>query len=121
MIPYIINAGLILCGCLAFYKLLLQRETFYKLNRYMLIICLAASFGLPLLPVPHQLSFRKAEPMLIQPTQPTVPASNEAVVNNPVSTPTDKPVQQNDNPSSARELTNEAETYNTISFDWVMT
>ena len=62
MIPYIINAGLILCGCLAFYKLLLQRETFYKLNRYLLIICLAASFSLPLLPVPHQLSFRNAEP-----------------------------------------------------------
>src|SRR5689334_22586816 len=65
MIPYIINAGLILAGCLAFYKLLLQRETFYKLNRYVLVICIITSFSLPLLPVPQQWSFRKAETVVV--------------------------------------------------------
>jgi hypothetical protein len=49
----------ILLACLAFYKLLLRRETFYKVNRYMLIVCLVISFALPLMQVPQQFSFRK--------------------------------------------------------------
>jgi hypothetical protein len=57
--PYIINAALVLATCLAFYKVLLRRETFYRVNRYMLITCLAISFTLPLLQVPAQFSFRK--------------------------------------------------------------
>src|SRR5688572_25618888 len=61
MIPYIIKVAVILAGCLAFYKVLLQKETFYKVNRYILIACLVISFGLPLIPMPQQWSFRKAE------------------------------------------------------------
>jgi hypothetical protein len=60
ILPYIINVAVILLACLAFYKLLLRRETFYKVNRYMLIVCLVISFGLPLLQVPQQFSLRKA-------------------------------------------------------------
>ncbi len=59
ILPYIINVAVILVACLAFYKLLLHRETFYKVNRYMLITCLAISFALPLLQVPAQFSLRK--------------------------------------------------------------
>jgi hypothetical protein len=58
-LPYIINAGLVLATCLAFYKVLLRRETFYRVNRYMLVTCLVVSFTLPLLQVPAQFSFRK--------------------------------------------------------------
>ena len=58
-LPYIINVAIILLACLAFYKLLLRRETFYKVNRYMLIVCLGISFALPLLQVPEQFSLRK--------------------------------------------------------------
>src|SRR5688500_17474912 len=61
MIPYIIHVALILAGCLLFYKLLLQKETFYRLNRIVLLVCLLLSFSLPLLPVPEQWSFRSAE------------------------------------------------------------
>ncbi|HEV8283454.1 MAG TPA: M56 family metallopeptidase [Chitinophagaceae bacterium] len=61
MLPYIINSALILGACLAFYKILLRRETFYKVNRYMLIVCLGISFALPLLPVPQQFSLRKQQ------------------------------------------------------------
>jgi hypothetical protein len=61
MMPYIINVALILTGCLVFYKLLLRKETFYRMNRYFLVCCLAIAFSLPLLPVPQQLSFRKKE------------------------------------------------------------
>jgi hypothetical protein len=60
-LPYIINVAVILLACLAFYKLLLRRETFYRVNRYMLIVCLVISFALPLLQVPGQFSLRKAE------------------------------------------------------------
>ena len=59
ILPYIINVALILATCLVFYKLLLRRETFYKVNRYMLITCLAISFALPLLQVPAEFSLRK--------------------------------------------------------------
>ena len=57
-LPYIITVALFLATCLAFYKVLLRRETFYKVNRYMLIGCLAISFALPLLPIPKQFSLR---------------------------------------------------------------
>src|SRR6187551_1399836 len=58
-LPYIINVAVILLACLAFYKLLLRRETFYKVNRFFLIACLAISFALPLVQVPQQFSLRK--------------------------------------------------------------
>ena len=59
ILPYIINVSLILLACLAFYKLLLRRETFYKANRFFLIACLAIAFALPLLQVPAEFSLRK--------------------------------------------------------------
>ena len=58
-VPYIINAALVLAACLAFYKVLLRRETFYKANRWLLMVCLAVAFALPLLQVPQELSFRR--------------------------------------------------------------
>ena len=60
MIPYILYVALILTACLIFYKLLLQKETFFHLNRMVLLTCMLLAFILPLLPVPQQLSFRKA-------------------------------------------------------------
>lgn len=59
MIPYILYSALILTACLVFYKLLLQKETFFHLNRFVLLSCMALAFILPLVPVPQQLSFRK--------------------------------------------------------------
>ena len=55
MIPYLLHVALLLTVCLLFYKLLLQTETFYRLNRWILLGCLALSFLLPLIPVPGQL------------------------------------------------------------------
>ncbi|NII27635.1 M56 family metallopeptidase [Pseudoflavitalea sp. X16] len=60
MMPYIAHVGLILAGCLIFYKLLLQKETFFRTNRWVLLACLALSFSLPLIEVPQQWSFRQA-------------------------------------------------------------
>jgi len=59
MIPYILYTALILSACLFFYKLLLQKETFFHLNRFVLLGCMIVAFTLPLLPIPQQLSFRK--------------------------------------------------------------
>lgn len=60
-LPYILQATLILVACLTFYKVLLQRETFYKVNRYMLLLCLVAAYLLPLLQVPAAFSFREPQ------------------------------------------------------------
>lgn len=59
MIPYILYTALILAACFVFYKLLLQKETFFYLNRYVLLTCMIMAFILPLVPVPPQLSLRK--------------------------------------------------------------
>src|SRR4030095_14630010 len=37
------------------------RETFYRINRYLLVGCLLISFALPLLQVPQQFSLRKQQ------------------------------------------------------------
>jgi len=37
MIPYILHVALLISVCLLFYKLLLQKETFYRLNRVVLV------------------------------------------------------------------------------------
>ena len=58
MIAYILHVTVITTICFLFYKLLLQKETFYHLNRWILMGCLAVSFGLPLLPVPREFSWR---------------------------------------------------------------
>ncbi|HEX3934200.1 MAG TPA: M56 family metallopeptidase, partial [Puia sp.] len=58
MIPYILHVTVITTICFLFYKLLLQKETFYGLNRWTLMGCLAVSFALPLLPVPREWSWR---------------------------------------------------------------
>ncbi len=60
MIPYILYASLILTACFIFYKLLLQKETFFQLNRLVLLTCMMLAFILPVLHVPQQMSFRKA-------------------------------------------------------------
>lgn len=65
MIPYILYAALVLTASLIFYKLLLQKETFFHLNRLVLLSCMALAFILPLVPVPQELSLRKAAPPVI--------------------------------------------------------
>src|SRR5688500_13670603 len=89
MMPYILHVALILAGCLVFYKLLLQKETFFRLNRWILLCCLVISFGLPFVQVPQQWSFRQAntavEPLTVTTTdydQP-VPTVQESVQHPP--------------------------------------
>jgi len=85
ILPYIINVALILTACLVFYKLLLRRETFYRVNRYMLITCLAISFALPLLQVPAEYSLRKrnGERSMVNNDQPE-PVNHQSSIGNQV-------------------------------------
>jgi hypothetical protein len=67
MIPYILYVSIILSVCLIFYKLLLQKETFFSLNRFVLLSCMVVAFVLPLVRVPPQLSFRQAPVTVVLP------------------------------------------------------
>ena len=86
MIPYILHVALLISVCLLFYKVLLQRETFYRLNRIVLVFCLALSFGLPFISIPQQWSLRSidkpaainTEPVKI--TQPAVTTPQTATI-----------------------------------------
>jgi len=75
MIPYILNVGLVLTACLCFYKLLLKKETFYRVNRYVLMLCLLIAFSLPLIHIPQQFSLRKNETVTIN-TNHVAPVKN---------------------------------------------
>lgn len=79
MIPYILYTALILSTCLMFYKLLLQKETFFQLNRLVLLSCMILAFILPLLPVPQQLSLRKDVIVKHIPLAETAVNKNQAV------------------------------------------
>jgi hypothetical protein len=79
MMPYVLHAASILACCLIFYKLLLQKETFYQLNRYVLLACLVLSFSLPLLPVPQQFSLHKVNPPVVINTIEAAPAHRVTV------------------------------------------
>lgn len=94
MIPYILYASLILTACLIFYKLLLQKETFFNLNRYVLLACMMLAFVVPLIHVPQQMSFRKApSPENITYNSPAVNQDNVTSANNSHSTVVE-PVQK---------------------------
>jgi len=74
MIPYILHVTVITTVCFLFYKLLLQKETFYQLNRWTLMACLAVSFTLPLLPAPRDWSWR--DNWTAKPETPAQPAQS---------------------------------------------
>ncbi len=89
MIPYILHVALLISICLLFYKIFLQRETFYHLNRVVLLICLCLSFLLPLISIPQAWTLRSV---------PAETATNTPTVNpvqyTLITTSQQKPVQQ---------------------------
>ena len=96
MIPYTLHVTIILAVCLGFYKLLLGGQTYYRLNRLVLLACLVLAFVLPLIPVPQQFSLLKAEQANTPPPQTLVPvilteqhtASGQHVANERYAAPT---------------------------------
>jgi beta-lactamase regulating signal transducer with metallopeptidase domain len=90
MIPYLLYIAILLAVCLLFYKLLLQRETFYRLNRYTLLCCLGLCFLIPLVRVPAKWSVQTAEKPVSQPAVPQQLQQEPAFDVKLIETPTPK-------------------------------
>ena len=69
MLPYLLHVSIIVAGSYFFYTILLGKETFFGLNRWVLIGCILAAFALPFLEIPEEWSIR--------------PTSTELAVNEP--------------------------------------
>jgi beta-lactamase regulating signal transducer with metallopeptidase domain len=112
MIPYILHVALLISVCLCFYKLLLRKETFYRLNRFVLLSIVALSFIVPFVPVPQQWSFVKE--------QETVFISTPAIKNDAPSTdPADtKTAKQNIQQHASVEPNASAQTIAGTTFSW---
>src|ERR1700744_1025128 len=94
MIPYILHVALLISVCLLFYKIFLQRETFYHLNRMVLLVCLALSFALPLVSIPQAWTLRSAPAQTVINTASSVAPTEEQKIIASVIKPEAKPVQQ---------------------------
>lgn len=66
--PYIIHVALLLSGCYLLYQFLLRSETFFGLNRWLLMICVCSSFILPTLEIPASWSLRQVNTGIARPT-----------------------------------------------------
>ena len=60
MIPYILHISILVACSYIFYKLFLEGETFFQLNRWVLLACVLLAFVLPFLEVPQEWSLREA-------------------------------------------------------------
>jgi len=101
MTSYILHVAIILALCLLFYKLLLQQQTYYRLNRVVLLICLVLAFLLPFVPVPASFSLRSPA-QIINIDQPKT-------ISNVVS-----PISENITNSVESSVTNTADTGNQL-------
>ncbi len=84
MIPYSLHVAVILTICLVFYQLFLHKETYYRLNRIVLLTCLLFAFILPLIPVSQQYSLRHQDEVIIL----NNPSSQEQATTLSISEPT---------------------------------
>ncbi|MEL6143197.1 MAG: M56 family metallopeptidase, partial [Bacteroidota bacterium] len=56
---YLLHTSALLAFCFLYYRFLLQRETNFQLNRWLLLGCIIASFTLPLITIPATWSLRQ--------------------------------------------------------------
>jgi len=67
MIPYVLHVAVLISVCLLFYKIFLQRETFYRLNRLILLFCMVLAFAIPLITIPQAWTLRNTlEPVTMK-------------------------------------------------------
>lgn len=72
--PYLLHAAALLAVGYVFYRLLLGKETFFQLNRWVLLACMVGAFAIPLIEVPQAWSLQDEIPFFQQadPVQPPV-------------------------------------------------
>jgi|GEM_PF-710444 len=75
MIPYLLHTAILTALLYLAYRLLLTKETFFKLNRIILVGSILIAFLLPLIPIPADWSLRPATP-IVQIERATPPPSN---------------------------------------------
>jgi beta-lactamase regulating signal transducer with metallopeptidase domain len=110
MIAYLLNVALIIGTILVFYKVLLRNETFYKLNRALLMSCLVFAFILPLIHVPPQWSFRAA-----------ATEANEITASASTSSPTPATTTQTSKPTVSISTKEQAYSFQSLNFTKTLT
>lgn len=86
MLPYIFHVSLLLAICYLLYRTLWEKETYFQLNRWILITCLLLSFGLPSLRVPENWSLQKRvvqQKILVTPSAENKVGTTERVIDKP--------------------------------------
>ena len=69
MIPYIFHISILVACSYIFYKLFLEGETFFQLNRWVLMACALLAFVLPFLEVPQEWSLHEANVITLNTVQ----------------------------------------------------
>lgn len=77
MMTYVLHAAALVALSYAFYILLLGKETFFKLNRWVLLMCMVSAFAIPLIEVPQAWSLRD-ELAFFEQSAPALPAQTVA-------------------------------------------
>ncbi len=77
---YLLHAGLLLAACFLYYWLLLRSETHFRLNRWVLLACLAGSLTLPLITMPAAWSLKEALVLKVEETPEVAASITETMV-----------------------------------------
>lgn len=96
MIPYLLHTAILTALLYLAYRLLLTKETFFKLNRVILVGSILIAFLLPLIPIPADWSLRPAAP-IVQVEKPSPPPSSlqiETAEESLVITTPDEPIAE---------------------------
>ena len=64
--PYLFHAAALVAASYVFYRLLLGNETFFHLNRWVLLACMVGAFAIPLVEVPQAWSLQDEIPFFRQ-------------------------------------------------------
>ena len=80
MIPYILHTSLLVTACYVFYKVLLERETFFQINRWLLAACIALAFLLPRFTIPEEWSLWNGVSFSLQADSPAVQQSGSPAI-----------------------------------------
>ncbi len=111
---YIIHSSALIALSYIIYRFFLSKETFYGLNRWVLLTLIVLSFTLPFITVPENLSFRNLL------TQETLSTSNLSEISSNTIELSQQSVisQESKIPSTSSETVATATHSNSISLDW---
>ena len=107
MIPYLLHTAILTALLYLAYRLLLTKETFFKLNRVILVGSILIAFLLPLIPIPAHWSLRPPTP-IVQVEKPTpIPSrtQSESLPEDPIVSTTTIPKLQTETLPSPSQAT----------------